>query len=640
MSEKIRILFLAANPTDTARILVNKERDRILRFLYKSNLEDSFKVRSFDEFRATELQEEIRSFKPNIIHFGGHGEEDGLIFTDDEGKKSHLITKDTLAGFFERCKPYLKAVILNACYSAKQADSIKEKVPFFIGMNAAIDDEAALAFSEGFYTYLFNNHDIFNKPDLDIKNAYEDAKYKMRSVPFSEEEIGKFVLEQPPFIPHCKQDILICFSKADEEWTNVLKQSLKDDLENTLCPNGNLEVQSRSDLKDIQSSAIILLIMSEAFLNEQRENLHSLELVSNRGTHIYVILLETYKHSIPIELKGLEERIFFELSGNVVSRLRNNNYKKELKGLVAELEAKLEKLKPTPKVIPTPLPDTTLPNPEPLPEVKEAKNTGTPTVTQPELPTQVKVEVVKTTPPKIEEKVPPSNGGNTGTQKDKSFDYKKYGIIGGLVLAGLGSWKFLDRKPPEPPSAPVSVAPAPAPAPQASPAPVSIAPPPTPTAEIIDNRYQILANGAEVKDLQTNLIWQRCQVGMNWNGNTCTGEASKFTFDDAQKQAGNGWRVPTIRELSSLIVCSSGKMKDSDDVGDGGAPIKNWCDGDYTKPMINTKAFPNTPASVVWSGSPSAGSTSLAWYVLFNDGNSSYSYRYNLVGVRLVRGGQ
>jgi hypothetical protein len=182
--------------------------------------------------------------------------------------------------------------------------------------------------------------------------------------------------------------------------------------------------------------------------------------------------------------------------------------------------------------------------------------------------------------------------------------------------------------------------PSPATAAQASPAPVSIAPPPTPTTEIIDNRYQILANGAEVKDLQTNLIWQRCQVGMKWNGNTCTGEAKEFTFENAKKQAGNGWRVPTIRELSSLIYCSSGKMKGSDNVGDGGAPIKNWCDGDYTKPTINTKAFPNTPASSVWSGSPNTNYTSYAWYVYFGYGNSSYYYRYSSIGVRLVRGGQ
>ena len=158
---------------------------------------------------------------------------------------------------------------------------------------------------------------------------------------------------------------------------------------------------------------------------------------------------------------------------------------------------------------------------------------------------------------------------------------------------------------------------------------------------VVDNRYLILANGTEVKDLQTNLIWQRCQVGMKWDGNTCTGEANGFTFDEAQKQAGNGWRVPTIRELSSLIVCSSGKMTGERELGDGGTPIKRECGGEYTSPTINTKAFPNTPASVVWSGSPFADNAGNAWGFDFDNGGSNYHGRYNNGGrVRLVRGGQ
>ena len=81
-------------------------------------------------------------------------------------------------------------------------------------------------------------------------------------------------------------------------------------------------------------------------------------------------------------------------------------------------------------------------------------------------------------------------------------------------------------------------------------------------------------------------------------------------------------------------------MQSERDVGDGGAPIKSFCDGDYTKPTINTKAFPNTPASYVWSGSPNADYAGFAWVVFFNDGYSSDSLRFNGYGVRLVRGGQ
>jgi hypothetical protein len=134
--------------------------------------------------------------------------------------------------------------------------------------------------------------------------------------------------------------------------------------------------------------------------------------------------------------------------------------------------------------------------------------------------------------------------------------------------------------------------------------------------EIIDGRYQILANGAEVKDLQTNLIWQRCEVGKTWDGNTCIGADKKFTFDDAQKQAGNGWRVPSIDELKTLLT----KEKVNDR-------------------FIHPKVFPNTN-SYVWSGSPDANNASYAWFVSFYYGYSGYDNRSYNYGVRLVRGGQ
>lgn len=172
----------------------------------------------------------------------------------------------------------------------------------------------------------------------------------------------------------------------------------------------------------------------------------------------------------------------------------------------------------------------------------------------------------------------------------------------------------------------------------------SFAVPPAPTAEIIDGRYKILANGAEVKDLQTNLIWQRCQVGMTWSGTTCAGKAKKINFADAKKQAGNGWYVPTIRELTSLIYCSSGRMLTLIEVGDGGAPIKSDCDGNYTKPTINTQAFPNTPALYVWSGSPNANHSSYQWGVNFTNGSAGNDgrndERNDHYGVRLVQSGR
>ena len=162
----------------------------------------------------------------------------------------------------------------------------------------------------------------------------------------------------------------------------------------------------------------------------------------------------------------------------------------------------------------------------------------------------------------------------------------------------------------------------------------------TRTNQVIDGRYEILANGTEVKDRQTGLIWQRCAVGQQWSGSTCAGDAGKFQFENAQRLAGAGWRVPNIRELASLIVCSSGKMKDADDVGDGGPPVKNNCDSNFTRPTIQTQAFPNLPGTWFWSASNHKTDPNFAQIVNFYDGYPSSDHRGQGNFVRLVRSGQ
>lgn len=169
---------------------------------------------------------------------------------------------------------------------------------------------------------------------------------------------------------------------------------------------------------------------------------------------------------------------------------------------------------------------------------------------------------------------------------------------------------------------------------------VAPAPPPVnsePAVQTLDGRYQILANGAEVKDLQTGLTWQRCSVGQRWSGSSCEGETQKFTLDEALAQAGNGWRVPTVRELQSLRVCSTGFVSDTRDFRDGGAGVPKWCNDGSRRPTIHTGAFPNTPSDWYWTSSPVVGLSDDAWLVVFNYGGVYDYNRYGSVHVRLVR---
>jgi hypothetical protein len=71
-----------------------------------------------------------------------------------------------------------------------------------------------------------------------------------------------------------------------------------------------------------------------------------------------------------------------------------------------------------------------------------------------------------------------------------------------------------------------------------------------------DSGYELMNNGSEVRDIQTELIWQRCSLGQHWNGNNCAGTAIKYSWQQAKeaaKAAGPSWRLPDIYELQSLL---------------------------------------------------------------------------------------
>ena len=133
-----------------------------------------------------------------------------------------------------------------------------------------------------------------------------------------------------------------------------------------------------------------------------------------------------------------------------------------------------------------------------------------------------------------------------------------------------------------------------------------------------DSQYELLNNNTEVKDKQTGLIWQRCNLGQTWIDTSCAGSVFSYSWDGAlqtAKSMGNGWRVPNIKELLSLV--------------------EEAC----TKPSINEVLFPGTINMGYWTSSPVSkdGYGGLAWLVDFGDGITFAYVKYGGYYVRLVR---
>ncbi|TWI71739.1 uncharacterized protein DUF1566 [Desulfobotulus alkaliphilus] len=159
--------------------------------------------------------------------------------------------------------------------------------------------------------------------------------------------------------------------------------------------------------------------------------------------------------------------------------------------------------------------------------------------------------------------------------------------------------------------------------------------------DIIADRYINNKDGS-VTDRETGLQWMRCSLGQSWDGNTCLGDTQKYSWDEANKAATDhffadkNWRLPTIEELDSLVSCSSGR-RDFFKKTSSGEPYGGNCQGDFLKPSINTKAFPNTMDSWYWSSSSNMEDENYAWNLSFYYGSIESSYKTNELHVRLVR---
>jgi esterase/lipase superfamily enzyme len=147
------ILLLAANPTETARLRLAAEVRDIEQGLQRANQRDQFKLFSKGAVRPRDLQRAMLDHVPNIVHFSGHGHgETGIVLEDNQGN-AHLVTTAALASLFKlfNKNDKITCVLLNACYSDVQAQTIAQHVPYVIGMSNAIDDKAAIEFSVAFY---------------------------------------------------------------------------------------------------------------------------------------------------------------------------------------------------------------------------------------------------------------------------------------------------------------------------------------------------------------------------------------------------------------------------------------------------------------------------------------------------------
>lgn len=190
----------------------------------------------------------------------------------------------------------------------------------------------------------------------------------------------------------------------------------------------------------------------------------------------------------------------------------------------------------------------------------------------------------------------------------------------------------------------------------------------------------MVAASAQWQDPETGLIWMRCSLGQQWDGVSCKGEALALSWHDAKDYiasyvndrlpagANSQWRLPTVKELSSIRKCTKGwryktKLVVTDKLTEEGrlAHVEShragldtvnlpdettgktretarWCEQGSQEPTVDTQFFPNTPKKgFYWSSTRGTGFSNGVWGMSVGNGSLFWYGRNYRNLVRLVR---
>lgn len=159
--EKLRVLLLGASAEGDLRVA--REQKRIRAAVESSLHRNLIEIDVRPAATSSDLLDGITKFRPHVVHFSGHSNEDLIVFEDDRDDlhQGVAVTARAFALAIKATDDPPLLVLLNACRSAAQIDGIvADVVPFAIGMVDSIDDGDAINYAAQFYAAVANGQSI------------------------------------------------------------------------------------------------------------------------------------------------------------------------------------------------------------------------------------------------------------------------------------------------------------------------------------------------------------------------------------------------------------------------------------------------------------------------------------------------
>jgi hypothetical protein len=149
------ILYLVAQPRDTDQLRSYQEMREVEGLLRLGRDRERYRLKHCVAARLKDIGQALGDHWPQIVHFAGHGRDDGSVAVENDYGHASFVNPAGLADLLGGFAASVRCVIVNACHSLVLAEAISEQIDYVVGMRSPILDSASIQFSVGFYQGLF-----------------------------------------------------------------------------------------------------------------------------------------------------------------------------------------------------------------------------------------------------------------------------------------------------------------------------------------------------------------------------------------------------------------------------------------------------------------------------------------------------
>jgi hypothetical protein len=178
----LTVLYLTADPDKNRSLRVDAEVNKVKEAIRGSEYRDNIRVEYSPAASLKNLLDGLNDFKPQIIHFSGHGDKVGIAM--DNGKISNAADESVSFSLLAKAlaatdNPPIVAV-LNSCESSGARKVLLKLGLIVVSMKTEISDIAAISFAPRFYAAVAGGQSI--------KSAFRQGKVAVEAASITEKD--------------------------------------------------------------------------------------------------------------------------------------------------------------------------------------------------------------------------------------------------------------------------------------------------------------------------------------------------------------------------------------------------------------------------------------------------------------------